>query len=315
MSDLKQKLFWEKYRPTSLKNTILIPRIKNIVSLGIESNMIFHGTSGTGKTTVANILSEQHNFLKLNGKLGVDILTNTIEKHFQGLNFGSKSDLKVIYIDEFDRASAQLQESLKGFMENYSYARFIFTTNHLNKIDHELRSRFVEVGFDPEDSEERKFLHDNQVNFLRAISKRENFELYKEKAPFIKLVNKYFPDLRKAIEILHIVILSNDISMIEKDYGSGKEELYKFIMDVNLNPLVNYDFVMDNYFTNFEDAFKYLGRQFFDYLRDNHVDIIINKGALILKIQGDYNDGLLTTVDPLIHLINYILKLKEVIKG
>jgi len=311
---LKQKLFWEKYRPNTIKNMILLPRIESIIKIGIQSNMIFHGSSGIGKTTLANILAEEHNFLKLSGKLGIDILTDSIEKHLHGLNFGAKSDLKVIYIDEFDRASPTLQEALKGFMENYSVARFIFTTNHLNKIDKELRSRFIEIGFDPENSEERKFLHTKQVNYLRAVAKKEGSNLYEDKEPFIKLVNKYFPDLRKAIEILNIIILTGDMSMFEKDYGSGKEELYNFILEGNPNPLVNYDYVMNNYFVNYEDAFKFLGRSFFEYLRDNYVEKVINKGALILKTQGDYNNGLLTTTDPLIHLINYILSLKEILK-
>lgn len=312
---LKQKLFWEKYRPKSLKGMIILPRIEAIIKPGIQTNMIFYGSSGIGKTTLANILSEEHNVLKMSGKLGVDILTTTIEKHLHGLNFSAKSDLKVIYIDEFDRASKQLQESLKGFMENYEYARFIFTTNHLSEIDKELRSRFLEVGFDPQDSEERKFLHTKQVNYLRAIAKREGSELYKDEAPFIKLVNKYFPDLRKSIEVLNIILLTGDMSMFEKDYNGDKESLYNFILEGNMNPIVNYDYVMNNYFVNFEDAFQYLGRPFFEYLRDNYVEKIINKGAMILKIQGEYIIGLQTTTDPLIHLINYILSLKEILKN
>lgn len=314
MENLKEKIFWEKYRPNTLKGMILLPRIENIIKNGIHSNMIFYGTSGTGKTTLANILSEQHNFLKLNGKLGVDVLTTTIKKHFQGLNLGAKSNLKIIYIDEFDRASSQLQESLKGFMEEYNQARFIFTTNHLNRIDNELRSRFVEIGFNPIDQEERKFLYSKQVNYLRAIAKKEGFDLYKKKEPFEKLNNKYFPDLRKSIEMLNITIISGDMSMFEKDYGKGKEELYKFIMDGDPNPFVNYDYVMDNYFVDFEDAFKYLGRPFFEYLREEYPDIIITKGALILKTQGEYNKDMDNVLDPLIHLINYILSLKEIIK-
>ena len=314
MNELKEKIFWEKYRPVNLKGMILLPRIEKIIKTGIHSNMIFYGTSGTGKTTLANILSEQHNFLKLNGKLGVDILTTTIKKHFQSLNLGAKSTLKVIYIDEFDRASAQLQESLKGFMEEYNQARFIFTTNHLNRIDNELRSRFVEIGFDPIDTEERNFLYVKQVNYLRAIAKREKFDLYKSKEPFEKLVNKYFPDLRKSIEMLNITIKSGDVSMFEKDYGKGKQELYKFIMDADVNPFVNYDYVMDNYFVDFEDAFKFLGRPFFDYLRENYPDIIITRGASILKTQGGYNKDLDNVLDPLIHLINYVLDLKEIIR-
>lgn len=314
MSNIKEKIFWEKYRPNTLKGMILLPRIDNIIKSGIHSNMIFYGTSGTGKTTLANILSEEHNYLKLNGKLGVDILTTTIKKHFQSLNLSAKSDLKVIYIDEFDRASSQLQESLKGFMEEYNQARFIFTTNHLNRIDNELRSRFVEIGFDPIDQEERTFLFNKQVNYLRAIAKKEEFELYKNKESFEKLTKKYFPDLRKSIEMLNITIISGDLTMFDKDYGKGKEELYNFIMIGDINPLVNYDYVMDNYFVDFEDAFKYLGRPFFDFLRENYPEIIITKGALILKTQGEYNKDMDNVSDPLIHLINYILSLKEIIK-
>lgn len=311
---IKQKLFWEKYRPKSIKGMILIPRIESIIKNGIQTNMIFYGSSGIGKTTLANILCEEHNMLKLNGKLGVSVLTTTIEKHLHGLSFGAKSELKVIYIDEFDRASSELQESLKGFMEQYDYARFIFTTNHIHKIDKELRSRFLEVGFDPEDSSERKFLLTKQVNYLRAIAKREGSELYKDEAPFVKLVNKYFPDLRKSIEVLNIIIKSGDVSMFEKDYGADKDELYSFVLSCNLNPIVNYDYVLNNYFVNFEDAFQYLGRPFFEYLKENHIDKIINKGALILKTQGDYIIGLQNTTDPLIHLINYIISLKEILK-
>jgi GTP-binding protein EngB required for normal cell division len=311
---LKQKLFWEKYRPKSQRGMIILPRIESIIKHGIQTNMIFYGSSGIGKTTLANILSEEHNMLKLSGKLGIDVLTTTIQKHLQGLSFGTKSDLKVIYIDEFDRASKQLQEALKGFMESYEYARFIFTTNHLSDIDKELRSRFLEIGFDPQDSEERKFLHTKQVNYLRAITKREGSELYKDEAPFVKLVNKYFPDLRKSIEVLNIILLTGDISMFEKDFGGDKESLYNFVLEGNLNPIVNYDYVMNNYFVNFEDAFQYLGRPFFEYLREYHVEKIVNKGAMVLKIQGEYTVGLQTTTDPIIHLINYILSLKETLK-
>ena len=311
---LKQKLFWEKYRPKNQKGMILLPRIESIIKHGIQTNMIFYGSSGIGKTTLANILSDEHNMLKLNGKLGVDVLTTTIQKHLQGLSFGTKSDLKVIYIDEFDRASKQLQEALKGFMEDYEYARFIFTTNHISDIDKELRSRFLEIGFDPQNSEERKFLHTKQINYLRAICKREGSELYKNEEPFVKLVNKYFPDLRKSVEVLNIILLTGDMSMFEQDYGGDKESLYDFVMAANLNPIVNYDYVMNNYFVNFEDAFQHLGRPFFEYLKENHVEKIINKGALLLKIQGDYIIGLQTTTDPLIHLINYIISIKEIIK-
>jgi replication-associated recombination protein RarA len=317
MAGLKEKLFWEKYRPTTLRSTIILPRIKKVLDTlddGVHSNFIFHGTSGIGKTTIANIIADKHNSLKLSGKLGIDILTDKIRKHFEGLSFSAKSGLKLIYIDEFDRASSTLQEALKGFMEEFEYARFIFTTNHLHKIDEELRSRFVEIGFNPVDKTEREFLFGKQVQYLRSVCKREGSELFKDKSRFDKLTKKYFPDLRKAIEMLQIVILTNDMSMFDADYGKGKEELYDFVMGKNLNPLVNYDYVMNNYFIDFEDAFFNLGRPFFEYLTEIDLQTILDKGAKILQTQGKYGNLLSNSYDPLVDLINYILELKEILK-
>ena len=314
MAELIQKVFWEKYRPKTKKGMILLPRIEAFIEGGLSSNMIFYGSSGIGKTTLANILASEHNMLKLNGKLGVDILATTVEKHMHSLSLGSNSNLKVIYIDEFDRSSPALQNAMKSFMEEYPYARFILTTNYIHDIEENLRSRFVEICFDPQDSKERSFMMTKQINYLRAIAKREGSELYKDEAPFVKLVNKYFPDLRKGVEILNIILLTGDKSMFEKDYGGDKEDLYEFMMAGNTNPIVNYDYVMNNWFVNFEDAFKYLGRQFFDYLRETRVEKIISKGALILKTQDEYGNNLFNVADPLIHLINYIITLKEVLK-
>lgn len=317
MLGLKEKLFWERYRPTTIRSMILLPRIKKIIdtlSDEVPSNFIFYGSSGLGKTTLANIISDKHNSLKLNGKLGIDVLSDRIRKHFEGLNFNAKSGLKLIYIDEFDRASSTLQEALKGFMEEFEYARFIFTTNHLHKIDQELRSRFVEIGFNPTDKIEREFLFNKQVQYLRSVCKRESSELYKDKSKFDKLTKKYFPDLRKSIEIVNISILMNDMSMFESDYGKGKEDLYKFVMEKNLNPMVNYDYVMNNYYIDFEDAFHNLGRPFFEYLTELELQTILDKGARILQTQGKYGNLLSNSYDPLLDLINYIIELKEILK-
>jgi len=310
---LKNLLFWEKYRPQSLKQIILIPRISKLVEGGIESNMIFYGTSGTGKTSLAKILAKEYNSLTLNGKLGIEVLSRNIEMHLKSLSLEKKDAIKLIFIDEFDRASTQLQDGLKSFVEDYPSARFIFTTNHIDKITDELRSRFICVPFDSINTSEREFLFNKQVNFLRAIAKREEFELYKEVEPFENIVKKNYPDLRASINLLQVVMKTNDTSIITTEFGSTKDELFEFIMNGNKNPMLNYDYVMNNFFITFDDAFKYLSRPFFEYLKERHVQTIIDKGALILKKQKEYNETLNDTLDPLVHLVNYILDLKTVI--
>lgn len=310
---IKKLILWEKYRPQHLKHIILIPRIAKIINSGINSNMIFYGTSGTGKTTLAKVLAKDFNSLELNGKLGIDILSTKIKNHFDALRLDQKDKTKLIFIDEFDRASNQLQDGLKSFVEDYPYARFIFTTNHIDKITDELRSRFDLIPFDPINSFEREFLYNKQVNFVRGIVKKEGSELYKDKEAFESVVKKCYPDLRAAIILSQQIIITNDISIVTNEFGSTKDDLFNFIMNGNLNPLINYDYVMNNFFITFDDAFKYLSRPFFEYLKELHVQIIIDKGALILKLQKEYNETLNDTLDPLIHLINYIIDLKTVI--
>jgi replication-associated recombination protein RarA len=311
--DLKRKLLWEKYRPQTLKQMILLPRIERLITNGITSNMIFYGTSGLGKTTLASILSKDHNSLKIKKNIGVDVLRTKILDHCKALDLSS-TGYKVVYIDEFDRASTQVQDELKSFIEDYSdNVRFIFTTNHIHNIEDELKSRFDEICFDPMSAEEREFLYSNQVKYLRAIAKKENNEIYKDVNVFENIVNKNFPDLRRSVQVLDKILLNSEVTV---DTASLSDEagLFKFIMEGNTNPHVNYDFVMNNYFINFDNAFKYLSRPFISYLQQYHMEIFINKGGAIFDIQTKFNETYENTLDPIIHLVNYIIKIKTAIK-
>ena len=42
--DLKRLLLWEKYRPKTLKQVMLLPRIEKDIKNGITANYIFYGS-------------------------------------------------------------------------------------------------------------------------------------------------------------------------------------------------------------------------------------------------------------------------------
>lgn len=318
MSTLKSKLFWEKYRPNAINKMILLPRIELILKQGIQTNMIFFGTSGIGKTTVANILSKEHNFIKVNAskQTGIDMLRTTIDNHIGSLNFGAKSDLKVIYLDEFDRASKNLQDGLKGYMEDFENTnvnvRFVFTTNHINRIEPELKSRFTEINFNPLNKNEREFMFKKEVAYIRAVARREGLD-YENIEPFNKIITSNFPDLRKSIQDIQMVTITGEFGSIANVAGSDKISFYEFMMEANINPILNYDYVMNNFFTTFEDVFDYLGRPFIEYLKEYHLDVLMDCGGAILDTQRKYNESLENTIDPIIHLITYIIDMKKVL--
>ena len=53
-----QKLFTEIFRPKNLDGLILTPRVRNELSKGLVTNLILYSsTPGTGKTTIARILT------------------------------------------------------------------------------------------------------------------------------------------------------------------------------------------------------------------------------------------------------------------
>ena len=85
MSGINDLLLWEKWRPKTLDDVILLPRIRKYFENGVNQNFIFHGHYGTGKTSLARILIGKYTkdkaFLELNSSLytSIDVLRNEIE--------------------------------------------------------------------------------------------------------------------------------------------------------------------------------------------------------------------------------------------
>lgn len=144
-------LWTEKYRPKNVDDYVFKDESqKHQVETWIKTktipNLLFSGSAGIGKTTLAKLLVHQleiddYDVLYVNASRenGIGFIREKVHPFCQTMPFG---DMKVVLLDEADRISPQGQDAMKATMEEYSQCvRFILTTNHPNKITPPLHSR------------------------------------------------------------------------------------------------------------------------------------------------------------------------------
>ena len=197
-------LWVEKYRPQTIDETILLPSLKktflNIVDKGELPNMLFTGTAGLGKTTVAKALCKQLDldYIIINGSEegNIDTLRGKIKQFASSVSLSG--GFKVVILDEADYLNPQsTQPALRGFIEEFSNnCRFILTCNFKNRIIEPLHSRCGVYEFNTT----KKDMADLAAQFFkrfRYILEQENVE-YNPKAA-ADLVSKYAPDWRRVL--------------------------------------------------------------------------------------------------------------------
>lgn len=318
---VKNLLLWEKSRPKKIEDIILLPRIKKQFENGVNQHYIFYGHYGTGKTSLARILigkySKETPFLELNCSLDTSIEVLREEIHnfckFTPM-FESNSDIKYVFLDEFERVSAQFQDAFKAFIEKYNNSvRFIITTNHINKISDGLKSRIKTVNFDCLDAEEEKYLKVELYKRIQnTILPKEGKEISKDNLGAI--INKKFPDFRSILvevqDFLETGEINNGVSNIS---NKVKADLYSFLYENGDYESV-YHFLMSNFGAEKIDSMiKLLGKPFIDWSIENGKDV-----NLLFKVAHtvcEYTLMLESSIDPIIVGISFIGKIREIIHG
>ena len=209
-------LWVEQYRPKTIDDCILPDSLKSLFSAFIKkgeiSNMLFSGTAGIGKTTVAKALCEELDcdWIMINGSEegGIDVLRNKIK------NFASTVSLsggkKVVILDEADYLNPQsTQPALRGFVEEFhKNCRFILTCNFKNRIIEPLHSRFSNIEFKVNPKDKPKLA---SRLFERAVYILKEQNVSYEDEVLVELITKHFPDFRKLINELQRYSVSGAI--------------------------------------------------------------------------------------------------------
>ena len=197
-------LWVEKYRPKTIEETILPPSLKQtfqeIVSKGELPNMLFTGTAGLGKTTVAKAICNELDldYILINGSEegNIDTLRGKIKQFASSVSL--QGGYKVVILDEADYLNPQsTQPALRGFIEEFSNnCRFILTCNFKNRIIEPLHSRCGVYEFNTS----KKDMADLAAQFFKRFTEILDIEKipYQNKV-IADLIMKHAPDWRRVL--------------------------------------------------------------------------------------------------------------------
>jgi len=146
--------------PTSLDEVALDPFIRKHLQMWSESDcpdLLFHGDTGTGKSTCAALLLKEMNREITYVDATVADTKVSLTGALSSLNTMSMFGLeKAVLVDEVDELRADAQKMLSGYMDRFKKVVWVFTTNHPNKINERILSRCRRVGFDPLEWDDKK---------------------------------------------------------------------------------------------------------------------------------------------------------------
>jgi DNA polymerase III delta prime subunit len=224
--------------------------------------------------------------------------------------FDGKDDIKIVFLDEVDRVSAQYQDALKAFIEETSSkVRYIFTTNHIEKITPGNLSRFSKVNFDPQNEDEVKYLKTEYAKKLFHIVNEESVDIGKQE--IVKIVNRSFPDMREMINTIQEISITG-ITLEEVDDSKNVELFNTVINNKDTNEV--YHFLMNEYGDhNITHLMNTLGRPFIEYVGKSKSEYI-PKMVDILELVTKYTDMLDNRhQDPIIVALACITQIQKIL--
>jgi DNA polymerase III delta prime subunit len=201
-------LWVEKYRPQTIEECVLPMSLKStfndMVAKGEPQNLLFSGTAGVGKTTVAKALCNEMEsdwiLINCSEEGNIDTLRTKIRQFASTVSL-SGNTRKVVILDEFDYSNANsIQPALRGAIEEFANnCRFILTCNYKSRIIEPIHSRCTCIDFILPPGEKPTIAAKMMERCVYIL----NLEGIKfDKKVLGQLIMKHFPDMRRIINEL-----------------------------------------------------------------------------------------------------------------
>ena len=280
-------LWAEKYRPRTLNDLVLSDTNKKYFESidGEIPNLLFVGTPGLGKTTLARILIDdvlkcQYLYINASDENGIDTIRSKVVGFSQTKSLDGS--IKVVILDEADGITIDGQRALRNTMEEYSaQTRFILTANYKHKIIPAIQSRTQSFDLNPP--------FDDVLKRIVGIVKSENISIEdSQKANFVNAIKQNYPDIRKTINAIQKASIDGKFNIdIALDSKEIVDRVHRDVQSSNIFELRKYLIENEN---EFQGDYHNLMKQYLNFVYDSNLNDEKKREYILILSDYMYKD-------------------------
>jgi DNA polymerase III delta prime subunit len=318
MFDVNLKEVW---RPTSLSDAVVLPRILSRFPDGkLVDNYLFYGSHGMGKTSLAKILAAPFDwrYWNISEKTGIGIIRNEIIPFLSTVSsksvFGSESSMKVVVLDELEAASEEFFDAFRATVEQFPHHRFIGTTNYINRIPPPCLSRFQLIDWTPANAEEEVFIKNGYAKRIKTICATASVAIQPDAVK--RLILDHYPDMRQMLSQLSVAfaqgvnpITAESIKPTESVGYSPLFELLYMPPDAEENWKQLYQW-KDKY----KESMHAIANGFPEWLATRDVAVYAKSLGAILVAIAEWQAKMPQMIDPFLALLAVSHQIQTIIK-